>query len=309
MKTVIVGAGAMGSTFGGLLHEAGVDVYLLDIWAEHIHAINRDGLWLEGVSGDRSIPLKAFTQTGEIGPADLVIVFVKATHTQDAARGMGSLMKDESVVLTLQNGLGNQESIEGALGKGRVLIGITSAGALLIGPGRIRHTGWGDIYLGEPEGPVSPRAKAVAQVLSKTGLSVQTSDNAQGLVWTKLLVNAALNAPATLMRVRNGEIARNEACRSFALKVLDECLRVAKAKGIKLLYPDMEQEFLAICQNTAPNLNSMYQDILAKRQTEIDYINGALVREGEALGVEAPLNRAIASLIKGLEATSSVRAD
>jgi 2-dehydropantoate 2-reductase len=131
--------------------------------------------------------------------------------------------------------------------------------------------------------------------------SSQPSDNAQGFVWTKLLINAALNAPAALMRVRNGEIAGNEACRSFALKVLDECVRVAKTKGIKLIYPDMKEEFLAICQKTASNLNSMYQDILAKRQTEIDYINGALVREGEALGVEVPLNRAITGLVKGLE--------
>ncbi len=309
MKIVIVGAGAMGSTFGGLLHEAGEDVYLLDIWAEHMQAINRDGLWLEGVSGDRSIPLKAFTQSGQIGPADLIIIFVKAPHTQSAARGMEPLMKDETIVLTLQNGLGNQEAIEGVLGKGRILIGITSAGAFLIGPGRVQHTGWGDIYLGEPEGPVSPRAQSVAEVLSNTGLSAQPSNNAQGFVWTKLLINAALNAPAALMRVRNGEIAGNEACRSFALKVLDECVRVAKTKGIMLVYPDMKEEFLAICQKTASNLNSMYQDILAKRQTEIDYINGALVREGETLGVEVPLNRAITGLMKGLEATSSVRAD
>jgi 2-dehydropantoate 2-reductase len=144
--------------------------------------------------------------------AFLVIIFVKAPHTQSAARGMEPLMKDETIVLTRQKGLGNQEAIEGVLGKGRILIGITSAGALLIGPGRVRHTVRGDIYLGKPEGPVSPRAQSVAEVLSNTDLSAQLSDNAQGFVWTQLLINAAINAPAALMQVRNGEIAGNEAC-------------------------------------------------------------------------------------------------
>ncbi len=310
MKTVIVGAGAMGGVFGGLLHEAGEDVCFLDVWADHVNAIRQNGLWLEGVSGERFIPVKAFTQPSDIdGPADIFIIFVKSNHTKNAARAIAPFLKKDSVVLTLQNGLGNQQALEEVLGKGKVLIGTTSAAGLFLGPGRIRHTGWGDIHIGEPDGSVLPRTEAVAKVLAKTGFETDTSDNAQGIVWTKLLVNACLNAPALVMRVRNGEIQRTEECRAFALEVLDECMKIVKAKGIKLVYPDMKEGFLSICEKTGPNINSMYQDFLAKRPTEIDFMNGALVHEGESLGIPMPLNRALTLLVKGLEATQEVRVE
>jgi 2-dehydropantoate 2-reductase len=236
-----------------------------------------------------------------------VIVLVKSYDTAGAIPLVEKILAPEGVVLTLQNGIGNFEILEKAFPK-RVLLGTTTIGAMTVAKGKARHTGLGQTHLGQPDGSITPRAEKVVATLGRMNAGpVHVTDNAMGSVWSKLMINASINAPATLLRVRNGDLPATESGRELIHKIVAEGLAVAKAKGIKLLFEDTEGQVLAVCKGTAPNINSMFQDILASRRTEIDFINGALAREGALVGVPTPINETLALLMRSLESTASVR--
>jgi 2-dehydropantoate 2-reductase len=294
MRVGIVGAGALGSVFGALLLDAGVDVTLIRRNKEQVDLIRKEGLHLEGVSGERKVSAPIFAGDEEFGQVDLAILMVKAYDTRGAIPTLEKTLSPKGTVLTLQNGIGNFEIISEAF-PGRVLLGTTTIGALALGSGRFRHTGFGDTHLGEPDGSITERAKSVAGLLKKMEAGeTHVVDNAMGCVWSKLVLNAAINAPATLLRVRNGDLVSTDSGRNLVHEVVEECLNVVKSKGV-------------VCEATAGNINSMFQDILAARYTEIDFINAAVVREGEDLGIQAPVNKILAQLIKALELTAKAR--
>lgn len=302
MKIAIVGSGAMGSLFGGLLAESGNEVYLLDVWKEHVETINKKGLWIEGLSGDRFIKIKAVTEPTEIsGAPDLVIIFVKSYHTESAAKDASVLVGENTSVLTLQNGLGNVEILSEIFGHEKVVAGVTSYGATLLGPGRIRHAGIGPTTIGELNGKITDRIEKIAQVLSKAEIKTEISDNVLGLVWSKLLINVGINALGVLIRVRNSELIKGEYSSKLQAALVEEAIEVAKKKGIKLVHKNMAKEVALICEKTSANVNSMLQDVLKKRRTEIDFINGAIVREGKKLNLSTPVNQTITDLIKAIE--------
>lgn len=302
MKITIVGAGAMGSLFGGLLSEAGNQVYLLDIWKEHVATINKDELWIEGLSGDRFIKIKAVTEPKEIdGISDLIIIFVKSYHTENAARNMFLLVGENTSILTLQNGLGNFEILSNTFGPKKVIAGTTSYGATLLGPGRVRHAGIGTTTIGELDGKITTRTEKIARVLTQAGIETGVSDNVLGLIWTKLLINVGINALGVLIRVKNGELIKGKYSLKLQRDLVKEAMEVVEKKGIKLIHQDMIKEVASICEKTSANLNSMLQDVLKKRKTEIDFINGAIVREGRKLNLSTPVNQMITDLIKAVE--------
>ncbi len=307
MRVGIIGAGALGSVIGGLLTEAGVDTILFERDAEETDSVQKNGLAMEGVSGDRLIRAN-ITSAQDCGEKrDFVIVLVKSYDTSGTIPLVGRILSEDGVVLTLQNGIGNFEILEAAFPK-RVLLGTTTIGAMTLGKGKVRHTGFGQTHLGEPDGAVTARAEAVVSALSRMNAGpVHVTDNAMGSVWSKLMINACINAPATLLRVRNGDLPATESGRELIHRIVVEGLTVARAKGIKLLFEDTEGQVITVCQGTAPNINSMFQDVLAQRRTEIDFINGALSREGERLGVPTPINEALTLLVRSLESTASVR--
>ena len=307
MRVGIVGAGALGSVFGALLLGAGVDVTLIRRNKEQVDLIRKEGLHLEGVSGEREVSARIFAGDEELGQVDLAILMVKAYDTSGAIPTIEKTLSPQGTVLTLQNGIGNFETISKAF-PGRVLLGTTTIGALALGSGRFRHTGFGDTHLGEPDGSITERAKSVAGLLRKMEAGeTHVVDNAMGCVWSKLILNAAINAPATLLRVRNGDLVSTDSGRNLVHEVVEECLNVVKSKRIELIFDDPEAKVMAVCEATAGNINSMFQDILAMRPTEIDFINAAVVREGEELGVPAPVNKTLAQLIKALELTAKTR--
>ncbi len=304
MRIDIVGSGAMGSLFGGLLAESGNDVCLIDIWEEHVDAINHEGLWIEGLSGARFIEVKGTTQPGEISEtSDLVIFFVKSYHTETAAGNVLPIVGDDTTVLTLQNGLGNFETLSAVFGREKVMAGTTSHGANILGPGRVCHAGIGPTVIGELDGRITARTERIAQVLTQAGIDTHTSDNVLGLIWSKLLVNVGINALGALLRVRNGELIQNRLSLALQRELVEEALEVAAMKGIRLTHPDMVAQVAAVCEKTSGNINSMLQDVLRKRKTEIQFINGAIVGEGEKLGVRTPVNRAVRDLIMAIEAS------
>lgn len=307
MRVGIVGAGALGSVVGGLLAEAGVDVVLLRRSREDVALIREKGLWLEGVSGDRFIPLHIFSDPTEAGKVDLALVLVKSYDTAAAVEAVGTILGESGTILTLQNGIGNYEILNEAF-PGRVLLGTTTMAALALAPGKVRHTGFGQTRFGEADGSSSERSLLVGALLEKmNGGPVHVVDNAMACVWSKLIINAAINAPATLLRVRNGDLPATEAGKALIHEVVQECLNVVRAKGIELIFDDPEAQVLAVCESTAPNINSMFQDILAGRHTEIDFINAALAREGKRLGIPTPANRVLALLVEALEGTVACR--
>ncbi len=236
-------------------------------------------------------------------------MLVKSYDTKGAVNTIRTVLADKGVVLTLQNGVGNYEILNDAF-PGRVLLGTTTVGAMTLGSGRFRHTGFGQTHFGEADGSIRGRTKAVAEILEKLNAGpVHLVDNAVGCVWSKLIINAAINAPGTLLRVRNGDVPSSQPGRDLIHDVVKECIEVVRAAGIKLIFEDPEAQVLTVCEGTAANVNSMLQDMFAGRRTEIDFINGAIAREGDRLGILTPVNKTLALLIKSLEATASQRID
>lgn len=299
MKVAILGSGAMGSLYGGMLAEGGCDVTLIDIWKEHMDRVNASGLSIEGVSGDRVIPsLRGVTDPKDAGEADLVIVFVKATATKTAMEGARSLLGQKTVVLTLQNGLGNVEKLAEVIGESRILAGITGDGCTLLGPGRIRHAGQGDTILGELNGEITERLKRITSVLKESGFSAKMSENVSGLIWTKLLANVGINALTALTGLRNGKLLDYPETEELLRLAVHEAVAVAEKKGIRLEVEDPVEHCREIACRTAQNRSSMLQDVGAHRQTEIEVINGAIAEQGARLGVPAPVNHVLTNLVK-----------
>ncbi len=301
MKIAIIGAGAMGSLFGGRLALAGEEVWLLDVWEEHVRTINDKGLTIAAAGGDIVARPKATTRTEDIGTAELVIVFVKSTATAKAAGTAAGLLGPDTAVLTLQNGYGNAEAIAAAVGAGRVIAGTTAQGATLLGPGRIMHGGSGETHIGELGGGLTARLQKIATCLTRAGIPTIADDNVASLIWGKLIVNVGINALTGITGLKNGELADHEETRQVLALAVEEAVKVADAAGVKLPYGDPVEKVLAVAVATAQNRSSMLQDLSGGRMTEIEAINGALVREGERYGVATPVNRVLTLLIKALE--------
>lgn len=301
MKIAIIGAGAMGSLFGGLLAEAGVDVWLFDIWEAHVKAINQNGLTIEREGATRVVRPRAVSDPQSIGRADLVIVFVKSTQTAAAAETAAELVRPDGSVLTLQNGMGNADILTRFVDPGQVLAGTTSHGATLLGPGRIRHAGIGPTRIGPWAGDDPAPAGKVARVLTDVGIATEVDDDVRKLIWHKLFINIGINAITALTGIRNGEILDLAVTRDLSQKAVEEAVAVARAKGIAVEEGVVDHVF-RVAEATAANRSSMGQDVDNKRPTEIGAINGAVVREARQCGVPAPINFALTSLVETLEA-------
>jgi len=301
LRIAVVGAGAMGSLFGGLLAEAGEDVVLVDIWEEHVRAINERGLHIKGVSGDRVVRVRATTKHAEVGVVDLMLIQVKSYATEKAIRDALPMIGERTVVLTLQNGLGNVEKIAAVVGRERVLAGTTAHGATVLGPGEIYHAGRGPTVIGEVDGRITDRVKAIAATFNRAGIETEVTDNIMGAIWTKMLANVAINALTAITGLYNGELLELEETKAVMLKAVDEAVAVAKAMGIKLLVEDPHEFVLGIARATATNKSSMLQDVERGRRTEIDAINGMIVHYGRELGIPTPVNEVLVAAVKGIE--------
>lgn len=299
MKIAVLGAGAMGSLYGAKLSANGKnEVHLIDVWKEHIDAVNSNGLQME--EGDDVLlyeNLKGHTSSEETGVCDLVLVFVKSTVTRTAVESNAAVFGPNTVALTLQNGLGNIEQISSVIGAERVIAGTTAHGATMLSPGKIRHAGKGKTIIGELGGHESDRIRKMAAVLEDAGMETVISGNVLGLVWDKLLVNVGINALTGITKLYNGQLLDYPEIEELLEKAVSEGVAVARAKGIRLGFDDPVAHTKDLCRATAANKSSMLQDILNDRQTEIEMMNGAIVREGKALGIETPVNLALTNLI------------
>lgn len=299
MKIAIVGAGAMGSLYGAKLSAVpSNEVYLLDVWKDHVDAVNQSGLLMEE-QGTEIVydKVKATSDAEEIGPCDLAIVFVKSTLTSIAVKSNRAVFGPDTIALTLQNGLGNIDLIRTEIGDQNVVAGTTAHGATMLGPGKMRHAGSGKTIIGELDGSLFQRIQMIAQVLRDAELETEISGNVLGLVWDKLLVNVGINALTGITGLHNGELLKHPEIEALLEAAVEEAAAVAKAKGIILDDQDPVAHTKQVCTATAVNKSSMLQDVLNHKQTEINMINGAIVREGMALGISTPVNMVLTNLI------------
>ncbi len=308
MRIAIAGVGAMGGLFAYLLSKAkDTEIFLLDIHPERVEKIKKEGLFIEGISGEHHIHPEITLQASDIGPVDLVLLCIKSSCTYQASLSSKPLLGPDTPVLTLQNGLGNMEEIERALGPGRNLGGTTSMGATVLAPNRIRHAGWGDTVIGEPGGEKTERAEKILALFQSCDLEISFTDNLAGLLWSKLIINVGINALTALTGLHNGKLLNYEGSRSVMEKAVNEAVQVVTALGVKLLYDDPIEKVRGVCKATAGNIASMLQDNLKEKKTEIEQINGAIVREAAKRNIPTPVNETLMGLVKTLEESYSER--
>ena len=296
MRFLIVGPGAMGCLFGARLKMAGFDVTILDYNRERAEMLNRQGIMVEGVSGDYTAMVPVVIDEVK-DRFDFALLCVKANRTRTAGESLKGMLHRETIIVTLQNGIGNLEILEDIFGKERVLGGVTAEGATVLGWGKIRHAGVGSTIIG----PRGKRSENLAAALKKADFKAEAADNVEGLLWGKLIVNAGINALTAVTRLKNGRLPQVAGTNLIMEELVREAEAVAAAKNIKLPYNDPLVRVREVCRNTSGNIASMLQDVLNKKETEIDFINGAIVMEGEMLGIPTPANRTLTYLVKAIE--------
>jgi 2-dehydropantoate 2-reductase len=303
MKIAILGAGAMGSFFGGVLAENAHAVTLLDIDAEHLDAISRDGLRLVNGLQDRRITNLAVSRPERFcSTPDLLVVFTKSLHTRTALASVKQAIGPETFVLTLQNGLGNVEAISEFVRPGRVLIGVTTWPADKLGAAHVVSHGEGKIRMMSADGVHRVQADAIAQVLDAAALNCSVDDNVWSAIWEKVAFNAALNSLCAVSGCTVDQLDRVPDGAALALKIVGEVLAVARAKGIGVDPQRCASAVLHAIETHHGHKPSMLQDILARRRTEIESINGAVVLAARELNVPVVHTEVLLQLVRLLEA-------
>ncbi|MFW6414964.1 MAG: ketopantoate reductase family protein, partial [Thermodesulfobacteriota bacterium] len=284
MNILILGAGALGTLFGARLAENHLPVSLLSRNREHAQKIRETGVILQELDGTRKtvhVPVCCSPEELTASP-DLVLVMVKSYDTQSAVNTIREECHENTIFLTLQNGIGNRENIEKHIDAGKILLGTTAQGATFVGPGEIRHGGNGITVVGEPDGKDTPRLNDIADIFLRAGLECRTSSCILDLIWHKLLINVGINALTALLQTQNGWLARDEEAQKLCVEAVLEAVQVAKARGISVPENPV-QEVFNVAGATSTNTSSMLQDILKGKPTEIDAMNGAIVEIGSDL--------------------------
>jgi len=295
-STLIVGTGALACLFASRLAAAGVRVTMLGTWPEGLEALRAHGVRLAGADGsERAYPVQATAAPADCAGAHLALVLVKSWQTERAARQLAECLSLDGLALTLQNGLGNRESLARALGASRVALGVTTTGATLVEPGCVRPGGEGTVSLGE-----HPRLNPLADLLQQAGFAVKIVPEADDLLWSKLAINAAINPLTALLRCPNGELLTRPSARKLMAVAAREAAAVAEALGRHLTYSDPIAAAETIARRTAINHSSMLQDVLRDAPTENDAICGAIVAAGERVGVPTPVNWMLWLLVQAL---------
>jgi 2-dehydropantoate 2-reductase len=293
----------MGSAIGGTLAEAGNEVFLVDLSQAHVDAINRSGLTLQSGGQDRTVQTAATTDAAKVGIVDLVIVLVKSQQTGEAITAAKSIVGPDTTVVSFQNGMGHENIIAEIVGKERTIAGKTYVGGRILGPGHgIAETVGKETIIGELDGSLSQRTARIAETFERAGLKTIVSSNIMGAMWDKLFVNVATGALGGITRLTYGDLYAVPEIEACALAAVAEAMAVAKANGISLTTKEpMEAWRKASAGLSAAFKTSMLQSLENGLVTEVDFINGAVVRGGAAVGLSTPVNSTLVACIKGIE--------
>ncbi|MEW6171418.1 MAG: 2-dehydropantoate 2-reductase [Candidatus Omnitrophota bacterium] len=307
MKIAIVGPGAIGSLFASFISKVHQDIWLIDKKELRVKLIQEKGIIVEGVSGKHQAKVNITCDLAQVGKVDLLVIAVKAYDTKQAIEFSRSLVGEDSLVLTLQNGIGNAEIISEAVGQEKVIVGVTNQGATLISDGHINHAGIGETIIGRIDGKIPVQLRQIREIFNKAGFETRISRDIKGILWSKLIINVGINAITAITRLNNGKITEFEGTRRVLESAVNEAVKVAKKKRIKLIYDDPLAKVEAVCEATSTNISSMLQDVLKNKKTEIDFINGAITRQAQNLGIPTPVNNILVDLIKTIEATYALQ--
>lgn len=301
MKLTVVGAGAMGGALAAEASAAGHEVHVLDVSRRVIDAINERGL-VVNKRGDRlEQRVKATITAADIGVSDVVVIFVKAQHTAAAAQSLGPLLAAQTTVVSLQNGWGNADVLAANADPGRLVFGVTYNSCSLIGPAEIAHTGIGETIVGPYDGTDLTRASQVADLLTDAGWAGRVADDVRTEIWNKLVLNAATLPTAALTGLAAGQLILGDEMRQLVDSAAAEACAVAKSLGLAVDPAELIERIHAVLASAGSGKASMLQDVEARRKTEVEVINGAVVRAAEQNGIDVPANRALVALIHGLE--------
>lgn len=305
-RIVVVGPGALGCLFAGHLSRE-AEVWLLDhdpARAERI--VSQGGIFSEGIEKWKvKVPVTARPE--DIGIADLVVLCTKSFHTAEALMHARPVMGEHTAVLSVQNGVENIDLIEKMVGKERAFAGVTHQAAILKGEGRVQHTFNGPTVIGALAGEKSKDLMKIRRLFKASGMKAKISDNINGLLWSKLIVNVGINALSAITRLENGILLQQEGAQALMDAAVKEAVKVARRKRITLLYPDPVKTVRKACHEFRYNRSSMLQDVLKGKQTEIDYMNGVIVKEARKYKIAVPVNETLCRLVKTIEQTYSVQ--
>ena len=304
MKILVMGVGAMGSIYAALLADAGHEVWAVDTWAEHVEAINSNGLRLEGASGDRVVTsIRAAVDVSEVGSCDLCLIATKASGVGPAARAAASAIRTSTPILTIQNGLGAGERIARHIATDNVLLGVAEGfGASMKGPGHAHHNSMKLIRIGELGGGLTPRLKQIESVWQEAGFNVKAYENITQLVWEKFLCNVTFSAPCTVFHETVGELMATPDHWAIALGAMSEAYDIARAKDIHLSFDDPVAYVTAFGAGMPQARPSMLLDHIAGRVSELDAINGIVPILGREVDVPTPYNETLAAILRQREA-------
>jgi 2-dehydropantoate 2-reductase len=302
MKITVIGSGAMGSLFGGLLSKNGKNsVLLVDTWPEHVQKINSDGLEVRGDQGIERIQVRAAFPTEVIEQADLVIVFTKSQNTRGALESVKHIFKPETMALTLQNGLGNVERLAEYIPLEQIIVGTTTNPCDILEPGVIQSKGGGETKILSADSIKRKSTDSVAAELNEAGLHCMVVEDIYVSIWEKVAFNCAMNALCGVTRLTVGGIGDVKEGYGLAIRIVEETIAVANRKGIKADLKRCKQTVNMAFVEHKDHKPSMLQDILAERPTEIESINGAVAREAKKLGMETPVTSVLADLVSVIQ--------
>lgn len=308
MKIAIVGTGAMGSLYAGLLGDAHHEVWAIDKRRDHVDAIVERGLRVSGASGDRTVRVNATDDPAEVGIVDLVVIATKAFDVRTAVTSVESMLGARTTVLPIQNGLGSSEVVGEIVGEDRVVVGVVGAfGSSVVAPGHVHHHGHGVLRLGEPNGPVSERVETIAAAWVAAGFNVRTYDDVPRMVWEKLICNVAFSGPCGALGFTIGEVLADPHAVRIATGCAREAYEVAIASGVALDIDDPESYVVEFGGRIPGARPSLLLDLDAGERCEIDVINGAIPPRAAVLGVDVPFNDVVTSLVKARESSLLTR--
>jgi 2-dehydropantoate 2-reductase len=286
-QIAVMGAGAVGCYYGAMLGRAGHQVTLVGR-PQHVDAMRRSGLRLQTSAFDEHVRVQASAEPNAVRGAQLVLFSVKSTDTEAAGKAMAPYLEDDAAILTLQNGVDNAERLAATLGR-EVVPAVVYVAVEMAGPGHVRHHGRGELVIGGNE--------AILKTFVAAGVPVEISHNVAGALWAKLIVNCAYNALSAITQLPYGRLVQNAGVPDIMRDVVDECLALARASGVSVP-GDMHETVRRIAQTMPAQFSSTAQDLARGKKTEIEHLNGYVVRKGEALGVPTPVNRVLFALVK-----------
>jgi 2-dehydropantoate 2-reductase len=293
MKIAVMGAGAVGCYYGGMLARGGHEVVLIGR-PQHVDAVRRAGLLLDTQQFREHVAMQAVTDASGVSGAGLVLCCVKSTDSESAAAEMAPHLAPDALLLSLQNGVDNAERLQAQLGR-EVAPAVVYVATEMAGPGHVKHHGRGDLVIGP-----SAASEELVRLFAAAGVPVQISDNVMGALWAKLIINCAYNALSAITQLPYGRLVQGEGVEALMRGIVEECLAVAAGAGITVpadIWPAVQR----IATAMPGQFSSTAQDLARQKRSEIDHLNGYVVRRGEALGIATPVNRVLHTLVRLLE--------